>query len=193
MGVHSWARAAAVALTAALTVALAVPVAGLLAPAAHADESATPYKGKAVAPVAVRTEPTTAATRVRTLATNTPVAIECRITGAPVDGNRYWYLLGLHRYVTARYVRIVGATPAPCLGDRFMGRVLARPTLNLRARPTSASSAVGTVKYGSLVEIICKLNGQPVDGNPRWYQLTNGRWVTARYVANVMAPPPYCR
>jgi hypothetical protein len=42
------------------------------------------------------------------------------------------------------------------------------------------------------VNIICKLEGQPVSGNDLWYFSTDHRWVAARYVKNVGRSPGWC-
>lgn len=74
----------------------------------------------------------------------------------------------------------------------YEGKIVAKPSLTIRTKPTTSSSARGTVKYGKQVSIVCKLNGKSVGGNKRWYQLTNGKWVPARYVANVGESPAWC-
>ena len=40
--------------------------------------------------------------------------------------------------------------------------------------------------------VVCRLNSQPVAGNPRWYYTTTGRWLSARYVAIIGATPHSC-
>jgi hypothetical protein len=44
----------------------------------------------------------------------------------------------------------------------------------------------------TIVTIICKLPGQEVAGNNRWYNLTDGRWVSTRSVSNVGQAPGWC-
>ena len=61
-----------------------------------------------------------------------------------------------------------------------------------RVAPTTAASASGGLGRGARVTIICELPGQSVGGNNRWYYLTDGRWVAARYVANVGRAPGWC-
>lgn len=81
--------------------------------------------------------------------------------------------------------------------DYYQGQVIARTGLNIRTRPTTGSADVGTIRYGTVIRIKCKVKGQTIDGNPFWYQLADARfhagWVTARYVDNIGRAPEYCR
>ncbi|MCZ7413485.1 MULTISPECIES: SH3 domain-containing protein [unclassified Streptomyces] len=73
------------------------------------------------------------------------------------------------------------------------GKVIARTGLNIRKKPTTHSKIVGGLPYGAKVKIICKVNGQTIKGNPRWYKLAHHKgWVTARYVKNLNYIP-WCR
>ncbi|MFE2292836.1 SH3 domain-containing protein [Streptomyces sp. NPDC059452] len=76
----------------------------------------------------------------------------------------------------------------------YKGRVIAKPNLLLRDRPTRSSRVVGSVKYGTVVNIFCKTTGDNVDGNNRWYLLTDGTWAwgSARYIENIGAAPRWC-
>ncbi|MER6193208.1 SH3 domain-containing protein [Streptomyces cyaneofuscatus] len=76
----------------------------------------------------------------------------------------------------------------------YKGRVIASPYLLLRDKPTRSSKVVGSVKYGTVVNIFCKTTGDNVDGNNRWYLLTDGTWAwgSARYIENIGAAPRFC-
>jgi hypothetical protein len=71
------------------------------------------------------------------------------------------------------------------------GRVIAS-ALNVRSAPTTFARDVGTLRYRSTIGIQCKVYGQSVGGNGWWYKLSTGRWVTARYVANIGPAPVLC-
>ncbi|MEW2544877.1 SH3 domain-containing protein [Streptomyces sp. NPDC047002] len=77
---------------------------------------------------------------------------------------------------------------------RYKGRVVARGGLYLRDKPTRGSRVVGLAKYGTVVHIFCKTRGDSVDGNNRWYLLTDGTWAwgSARYIDNIGAVPRWC-
>ncbi|MFJ9620518.1 SH3 domain-containing protein [Streptomyces sp. NPDC101181] len=76
----------------------------------------------------------------------------------------------------------------------YKGRVVAKPHLLLRDKPTRSSRVVGSVKYGTVVNIFCKTRGDNVDGNNRWYLLTDGTWAwgSARYIENIGTAPKWC-
>jgi uncharacterized protein YgiM (DUF1202 family) len=189
-----------IALTAAAALTVAGIGAGAMATSAQASDTpaASPYaKGKLVKTTTSHWFPTTIATKDTTYKKGQSVDIECKLNGPSVGGNPRWYFLvgggDDFQFLPARYVKNVGKAPKWCADNLlWKGKVVAKPSLTMRAKPTTSSSAKGTVKYGKKVTIVCKLNGKSVGGNKRWYQLTNGKWVPARYVANVGDVPPYC-
>lgn len=66
------------------------------------------------------------------------------------------------------------------------GRVVSNLPLRIRSRATTASAELGSYAPRTIVHIRCKVNGQDVDGNPRWYKLSDrSGWVAARYVQNL--------
>ncbi|MFB8773431.1 SH3 domain-containing protein [Streptomyces broussonetiae] len=75
----------------------------------------------------------------------------------------------------------------------YKGRVTAS-TLLLRSAPNRGSQVIGTAHRGQIVKIFCKTVGQNVDGNNRWYLLTNGTWAwaSARYIDNIGPAPRWC-
>ncbi|MFD5628122.1 MULTISPECIES: SH3 domain-containing protein [unclassified Streptomyces] len=76
----------------------------------------------------------------------------------------------------------------------YKGRVTARGGLALRTAPTRGSQVIRVARHGEVVHIFCKTSGQNVDGNPLWYQLTDGTWAwgAARYIDNIGAAPRWC-
>ncbi|MFD4999399.1 SH3 domain-containing protein [Streptomyces buecherae] len=77
---------------------------------------------------------------------------------------------------------------------RYKGRVIAKSGLLIRSGPSQKHKVVGALPYGTVVNIVCKVNGQNIDGNPRWYLLSNGKWAwgAARYIVNIGAAPHWC-
>lgn len=160
-------------------------------PAGAADS----YEGRAIANggLTVRALPTTASKAKGSIPKGHVFPIVCKVRGTSVDGNNLWYALPptLGEWVSARYVQNVGQAPRWCGNDeRFVGRTTT--AVRKRVAPTTAAASAGTLGKGAGVDIICKLDGQNIDGNKRWYYLTNGRWVAARYVANVGRAPGWC-
>jgi uncharacterized protein YgiM (DUF1202 family) len=186
MIIHS-VRAAGLVLVAAL--------AGGVVPAAPAHAADTGTEGRVTAKtnLSVRFGPTTASRAVGSVRPGQVIPLVCKVRGSSVGGNDLWYALPptLNEWVSARYVANVGAAPEWCGTDaRFRGRSTA--ALTQRTGPTRAAGSAGTLARGANLVIVCKLRGQDVNGNALWYSLTNGRWVSARYVTNVGSAPGWC-
>lgn len=84
----------------------------------------------------------------------------------------------------------LAVAPQANAATSYQGRVTA--TLNVRSAPTTAAADVGTLRTGATISIQCKVFGPSVGGNTLWYKLSTGRWVTARYVANIGSAPRFC-
>jgi hypothetical protein len=91
-----------------------------------------------------------------------------------------------------------GAAPQPgaatdvAAAASVNGRVVSNLPLNIRAAATTNSAVLGSYAPGTIVHISCKVNGQVIDGNPRWYKLADRTgWVAARYVVN-LGTVPWC-
>jgi uncharacterized protein YraI len=89
---------------------------------------------------------------------------------------------------------LVPAGHAHAVTGSTEGRVAATSNLSVRFGPTTASRAVGTLKPGQVVPLVCKVRGTSVNGNDLWYALppSLNEWVSARYIANVGAAPQWC-
>lgn len=74
----------------------------------------------------------------------------------------------------------------------YRGRITASPALIVRKAPTTYAPRVTSLANGTVVSIQCKVYGPTVSGNKLWYKLSTGRWVTARYVANIGTAPRFC-
>ncbi|WP_053202412.1 SH3 domain-containing protein [Jiangella muralis] len=82
------------------------------------------------------------------------------------------------------------STAADAATTTYKGRIT--EGVNARSAPTSASTKVGSYAKGATITIQCKVYGPAVSGNSLWYKVANGRWVSARYVANIGAAPRFC-
>lgn len=86
----------------------------------------------------------------------------------------------------------VATAPAQATGHAT-GKVTSKINLRMRSGPTTTARTIGSVPPRSHLRLACKTHGTTVGGNTTWYRLSNGhRWVSARYVANVGAPPGWC-
>ncbi|MCF6524250.1 SH3 domain-containing protein [Streptomyces sp. JJ36] len=193
----------------ALTTATGVLAAGTAAGPALANQAVPddgPYKGRVIAKTGlnVRTGPSTRFRVVDVLPFGTVVGIRCKVRGEVIDGNPRWYKLNDGRFVdgfsAARYITNIGPAPRWCHDKgraKFKGQVIARSGLNVRSGPSTRFRIVDTIPFGTIVGIKCKVNGQVIDGNPRWYKLDDGRFVdgfsAARYIRNIGPAPTFCR
>lgn len=97
---------------------------------------------------------------------------------------------------TTAETRAASSAPADVDASRlFHGRVISKLPLNVRAHPGLKGRVIGSVKPGTQVKIVCKVNSTVIDGNPRWYKILFKKhqgWVSARYVKNIGPAPHFC-
>ncbi|KAB1149429.1 SH3 domain-containing protein [Streptomyces luteolifulvus] len=68
-------------------------------------------------------------------------------------------------------------------GRPIPGIVVSGSALNVRAAPTTHSSAVDRLPPGTKIRIECMVRGQSVNGNPDWFWLPDFQgWVSAAFV-----------
>ncbi|WP_371654716.1 MULTISPECIES: SH3 domain-containing protein [unclassified Streptomyces] len=86
------------------------------------------------------------------------------------------------------------ATAEESVNNDYRGRVTAKSGLLLRDKPTRSSRIIGKAPFGSIVHIFCKTRGDSVEGNNRWYLLTDGTWAwgAAFYIDNIGPVPRWC-
>ncbi|MEV7421590.1 MULTISPECIES: SH3 domain-containing protein [unclassified Streptomyces] len=78
-------------------------------------------------------------------------------------------------------------------GD-YLGEVTARTGLLLHDKPYRSARIVGSVEYGQIVRIFCRVQADDVEGNSNWYLLADGRWAwaSAKYIRSIGAVPHLC-
>ncbi|TJZ45998.1 SH3 domain-containing protein [Streptomyces piniterrae] len=94
----------------------------------------------------------------------------------------------------------VAAGPAMAVGSGedhrrpYKGKVIAKTGLLKRSGPSTKYKVIGSNPYGKIVKIKCKVNGENIKGNPRWYKLKDGSyaWSSARYIMNIGEAPDWC-
>ncbi|MFC9237110.1 hypothetical protein ACFTZK_11720 [Streptomyces decoyicus] len=74
------------------------------------------------------------------------------------------------------------------------GRVVAEEGLVLRAGPSTHYRAIGSEEYGTVVGIVCRVNGENIEGNPVWYKLGDASyaWSSTRDIVNDGEEPRWC-
>jgi hypothetical protein len=58
-------------------------------------------------------------------------------------------------------------------------------SLTRRAGPSTSSARLGELAPGADVTVRCSTSGQSVSGDTTWYQLSDGSYVSARYILDV--------
>lgn len=191
-------------LIAALGVVASVPL--ILAAggsSAHAADCSTeigpsPYCGQVIAnpDVNVRGAPSQLAVKLYTESGTT--WMDCKVPGPAIRNNAIWYHLSSEGYASARYIKNGTKAPPWCGGEKyFTGKVISPATLAERTGPDTGNVQLRRLRHGQQVSIVCKVDGQLIQGNPRWYWIHHsgsGRegWSSARYIDNIGAAPPFC-
>jgi hypothetical protein len=72
--------------------------------------------------------------------------------------------------------------------------VVTASTLLLRSAPNRGSQVIRTAHRGEVVNIFCQTQGQSVNGDRRWFLLTDGTWAwgSAFYIRTLGAEPRWC-
>jgi uncharacterized protein YraI len=145
-----------------------------------------------------RSGPTTSAAVVKTYPAGSTVKVVCQTTGSKVSSTAVWDKLADGSYVNDYYVSTASntsyTTPLPRCSYPFQ---VTATTLNERAGPSFSSSVVGSLSSGSLAWVACQRAGE-LNGTTRiWDRLTNGHYVTDRYLSTPSAttysrPIPRC-
>lgn len=179
----------------ALAAVLATLGAGLIAGPAVAD---TGYVGRVEAHggLVAHYVPSSRAPRYGSYADGTRLNLTCKVHADAVRGNDLWYLVGGSKthWVSARYVANVGTAPRYC-GDAqtSTGRVKV-DRLNMRMAPTLRAAKVGVLKRHDRIHAECWVDGLGQGaGDVQWYQLTNGKWVSAAYIGPTSPRVELCR
>ncbi|MGH3414215.1 MAG: hypothetical protein ACRDPH_14165 [Marmoricola sp.] len=169
-----------------------VAATGALALAGASTATASPVAG-ASAPVGVVTarggliahrSPSTHSTRVGTYRNGERLGLDCKVVGTKVGGNRRWYTIDSDAsgliWVSARYVRNVGAVPHVCDPMNGTVRATTRTRLNNRQGPNVRDRKLGQYANGTTLHTVCWTTNEPSGG--RWALTASGRWVAKRYL-----------
>lgn len=165
-----------------------IAAAGVLAPA----DAATATAGTGGAPVgvitasgslAVHASPSSHSPRTGSYRKGERVTLDCSVRGTDVGGNRLWYTIDSDAsgaaWVSARYVRNVGATPPAC--NPMHGTVQATTTaaVNQRQGADLADRTVGRSARGATLRAVCWTQASL---HHDWVLTAGGRWVARGYL-----------
>ncbi|MFJ3495196.1 SH3 domain-containing protein [Streptomyces sp. NPDC086091] len=84
--------------------------------------------------------------------------------------------------------------PGTRAAPRLYKGVVTANRLLLRSAPDRGGKVVRVALRNDIVTVYCRTTGQSVDGNNRWYLLTDGAWAygSARYIRDLGPAPRWC-
>ncbi|HCT75432.1 MAG TPA: hypothetical protein DGT23_02320 [Micromonosporaceae bacterium] len=138
---------------------------------------------------------------VDTLSDDEAINVECQLWGEEIGGTQrrtpYWNRIGNGRYISDAFVAWAPSRPAVqwCGASGATAATTTASTgLNVRSGPGFVHSVVDLLAHGTALEVQCQQWGSPVEGNPTWTQIGDGRFVSDRYVAWAPERPwlPWC-
>lgn len=84
------------------------------------------------------------------------------------------------------------APAAAAEAPHSFGKVVAKTGVNIRKHPNTWSKILGGFSHGQVIRIDCKVKGENILGNDRWYKRAyKDGWVSARWVKN-LDHVPWC-
>ena len=156
------------------------------------------YRVTSSTPLNGRSGPSTSSAIVRTFPAGSTVKVVCQTAGTKVSTTAVWNKLTDGSYVSDYYVSTASnttyTTPLPRCSYPFQ---VTGTTVNERSGPGFSYSVHGTKSSGSLAWVTCQRTGSVNGATPIWNRLTNGRYVTDRYLSTPSAttyskPIPRC-
>jgi uncharacterized protein YraI len=114
------------------------------------------------------------------------------LTGWPTAGDTLWAEWQRAKQYRGDHVETWGGVSLSIDSDIIKGpvatvaktyRVTTTTPLNVRSGPTATSSIIGQLQPGSAVAVICQARGQLIGTTPVWDRISNGGYVSDRYVS----------
>lgn len=133
----------------------------------------------------IRSDASTSASVVGSLASNATFRAVAQKTGTSVNGNNVWYRIQGRGWVSAAYVTEVNAgsnSSEQSINKEF--RTTA--TLNIRS-DASTSARISLLVNNSSFRAVAQKTGTSVNGNNVWYRIEGRGWVSAAYVQETNA------
>ncbi len=134
----------------------------------------------------IRSDASTSASVVGSLASNATFRAVAQKTGTSVNGNNVWYRIQGRGWVSAAYVTEVTAgsnSSEQSINKEF--RTTA--TLNIRSDASTSARIVGSLLNNSSFRAVAQKTGTSVNGNNVWYRIEGRGWVSAAYVQETNA------
>lgn len=129
----------------------------------------------------IRSDASTSASVVGSLANNTTFRAVAQKTGTSVNGNNVWYRIQGRGWVSAAFVSEVSSgsnNTEQSINKEF--RTTA--TLNIRSDASTSANIVGSLSNNASFRAVAQKTGTSVNGNNIWYRIEGRGWVSAAYV-----------
>ena len=136
---------------------------------------------RATAALNIRSDASTSASVVGSLASNATFRAVAQKTGTSVNGNNVWYRIQGRGWVSAAYVTEVNAgsnSSEQSINKEFRTTV----TLNIRSDASTSARIVGSLANNATFRAVAQKTGTSINGNNVWYRIEGRGWVSAAYV-----------
>jgi uncharacterized protein YraI len=158
------------------------------------------YRVTSSTPLNAREGPATSYSAVRNHAPGSTLSVICQGHGQKIGSTSVWNRLSNGTWVSDYHVSTPSSTGFSKALPRcaYPGQVNSGIPLNARTGPGTSHALSGNpLPNGSLAWIMCQKKGSTVDSTSVWNRLTDGRWVSDRYVStrsgsSWSAPIPRC-
>jgi uncharacterized protein YraI len=144
-----------------------------------------------------RSGPSTSSRAVSKVAPGAAVKVACQTPGSAVRGTKVWNKLTNGTYVSDAFLDTASTTGYTKPISRCAYPYQVTSNLVARSGPGTSYATRGGLSSGSLAWVTCQRSGTAVGGTKVWNKLSDGHWVTDRYVAtpsstSYSAPIPRC-
>ncbi|MGM0140976.1 glucosaminidase domain-containing protein [Enterococcus sp. AZ160] len=134
----------------------------------------------------IRSDASTSASVVGSLASNATFRAVAQKTGTSVNGNNVWYRIQERGWVSAAYVTEVN-TGSNSSEQSINKEFRTTATLNIRSDASTSARIVGLLVNNSSFRAVAQKTGTSVNGNNVWYRIEGRGWVSAAYVQETNA------
>lgn len=129
----------------------------------------------------IRSDASTSASVVGSLANNTTFRAVAQKTGTSVNGNNVWYRIQGRGWVSAAYVSEV-SSGSNNTEQNINKEFRTTATLNIRSDASTSANIVGSLSNNASFRAVAQKTGTSVNGNNIWYRIEGRGWVSAAYV-----------
>jgi flagellum-specific peptidoglycan hydrolase FlgJ/LysM repeat protein len=144
---------------------------------------------KTTAALNIRSDASTSASIVGSLANNATFKAVAQKQGTSVNGNRTWYRVEGKGWVSGAYVTETSTTnnnnSSNSSEQTINKQYKTTATLNIRSDASTSASIVGSLANNATFKAVAQKQGTSVNGNRTWYRVEGKGWVSGAYVKEV--------